>query len=84
MEEKGIEKQKFDRCEAADYCGVSVVTIDRALAGRKISCFRIGRRVVFSLDHLNEFLSRNECKAKTYTRRKTEWFSDNQELSLTK
>ncbi len=64
MEEKVIEKQRFDRCDAADYCGVSIVTIDRALAKRKISCFRIGRRVVFSKGHLDDFLSKNEVKAK--------------------
>jgi len=79
-------KQRFDRREAADYCGISVVSIDRALANRKISCFRIGRRVIFSLAHLDEFLSRNECKAKIYTKNKgkTEWFPKNQELVLSK
>jgi excisionase family DNA binding protein len=86
VEEKVTGKQKFDRCEAADYCGVSIVTIDRALAGRKISCFRIGRRVVFSITHLDEFLARNECKAKFYTRTKgkSEWLDENQELALSK
>lgn len=69
MEEKGLEKQRFDRRDAADYCGVSVVTIDRALAGKKVSCFRIGRRVVFSKTHLDDFLSRNEYQAKAISRR---------------
>ncbi len=64
MEEKVFEKQRFDRCEAADYCGVSTVTIDRALSKRTISCFRIGRRVIFSKQHLDDFLSKNEVKAK--------------------
>ncbi len=79
-------EQRFSRVEAARYCGISVVSIDRALAGRKIACFRIGRRVIFSTTHLDEFLSRNECKAKIYTKDKgkTEWFAENQELALSK
>lgn len=57
-------KQRFDRFEAAQYLGVSTVTIDRALAKRQISCFRIGRRVLFDKGHLDEFLVKNEYKAK--------------------
>jgi excisionase family DNA binding protein len=57
-------KERFDRKEAANYCGVSVVTIDRALAGKKISHFRIGRRVIFDRTHLDEFLNKNEYKAR--------------------
>lgn len=64
-EEKVFAKQRFDRFEAAQYLGVSTVTIDRKLAKRKISCFRIGRRVVFDKGHLDEFLANNEHKAKT-------------------
>lgn len=57
-------QQKYDRQTGAKYCGVSVVTIDRALAAEKISHFRIGRRVVFDKRHLDEFLNNNECKAR--------------------
>ncbi|CAN5551692.1 hypothetical protein BH10ACI1_BH10ACI1_18920 [soil metagenome] len=63
-EEKAIEKSRFDRKGAANYLGVSVVTIDRALSKKKISHFRIGRRVIFDKRHLDDFLSNNECKAK--------------------
>lgn len=59
-----IEKQRFSRSESAEYLGVSVVTVDRAIANRKISFFRIGRRVVFDKKHLDEYLERNEYKAK--------------------
>ncbi len=62
---KRFTEQRFDRIEAAKYLGVSTVTIDRKLAKRKISCFRIGRRVVFDKSHLDEFLAENEYKAKT-------------------
>ncbi len=66
------ESLRFDRCHAADYLGVSVVTIDRALAKRKISCFRIGRRVIFSKEQLDNFLRRNEAKAKGFCKQQKE------------
>ncbi|MCA1623848.1 MAG: helix-turn-helix domain-containing protein [Acidobacteria bacterium] len=95
---KNSATQRYSRDEAADYCGVSVVTIDRALAGEKLGCYRIGRRIVFSKQHLDEFLSRNECKARVYgknkkkpewfldgkNKKKPEWFLDEQELALDK
>jgi excisionase family DNA binding protein len=59
-----IIEQKFDRKQAASYLGVSVITVDRALADKKISCFRIGRRVVFNREHLDQFLKKNEIVAK--------------------
>ncbi len=63
---KVLRQERFDRLEAAQYLGISTVTIDRALAKRKIGCYRIGRRVIFSRAHLDEFLSSNEHKAKSY------------------
>ncbi len=79
-------KQCFSRSEAAYYLGVSVITIDRAVGGRKLACYRIGRRIVFSQTHLDEFLMNNEHKAKDYgkNKKKIGWFSDNQELALAK
>jgi len=64
MEATEKQTSRFNRTQAATYCGVSVITIDRALANKKISHFRIGRRVVFDKRHLDEFLNRNECKAR--------------------
>ncbi len=76
-------EQRYSRREAADYLGISVVTIDRALKNRSISCFRVGRRVIFSKAHLDEFLSSNECRAKVRKNgRKPAWFSANQELAI--
>ena len=65
-----FNNHRFDREEAAKYCGISVVTIDRALAKAKIVCYRIGRRVIFSKTHLDEFLARNEVKAKEFFKRR--------------
>jgi excisionase family DNA binding protein len=59
-----INDKRFDRKEAAEYLNVSVITVDRAIANKKISCFRIGRRVLFSKSHLEDFLSTCEQKAK--------------------
>jgi excisionase family DNA binding protein len=57
-------ENRFDRKQAAEYLGVSVITVDRAIANKTISFFRIGRRVLFDLRHLEAFLSRNEVAAR--------------------
>jgi excisionase family DNA binding protein len=54
----------FDRKQAAELIGVSVVTIDRAIANKKIGCYRIGRSIRFSQQHLDDFLKSCEQKAK--------------------
>jgi excisionase family DNA binding protein len=56
--------QAFDRKEAARRLGLSVVTLDRELARENITHVRIGRRVLFTQAHLDEYIKRNECKAK--------------------
>jgi len=55
--------QAFDRKEAARRLGLSVVTLDRELARKHITHVRIGRRVLFTQAHLDEYIKRNECKA---------------------
>lgn len=65
--------KKFNRVEAAEYCGVSTITIDRALAKKTIGHFRIGRRVVFAAEHLDQFLRTCERKpAQTISRENSE------------
>jgi excisionase family DNA binding protein len=56
--------EAFDRKEAARRLGLSVVTIDRELARGNITHFRSGRRVLFTPAHLDEYIKRNERKAK--------------------
>ena len=63
-----IAKETFDRKEAAKRLGVSVVTVDRLLAQRKISHYRVGRRVLFTEAHLNEYIQQNTLVAKSETR----------------
>lgn len=55
--------EKFSRKEAANYLGVSVITIDRLVLAKKLGHFRIGSRVIFSKEHLDAFL--NTCEQKT-------------------
>lgn len=64
METTEKQNSRFNRNQAAIYCGVSVITIDRALANEKISHFRIGRRIIFDKSHLDNFLASCEQKAK--------------------
>lgn len=56
--------QTFDRKEAALRLGLSVATIDRELAREKITHVRSGRRILFTQAHLDEYIKRNEHKAK--------------------
>jgi excisionase family DNA binding protein len=49
-----------DRKAAAEYIGVSLITLDRALRDGEIGHYRIGRRILFSEEHLNDFLALNE------------------------
>ncbi len=49
-----------NRKAAAEYVGVCVLTIDRALRAGEIDHYRIGRRILFSEAHLNSFLSKHE------------------------
>jgi len=56
--------QTFDRKEAARRLGLSVATIDRELARENITHVRSGRRVLFTQAHLDDYIKRNECKAK--------------------
>jgi len=64
METTEKQTKRFNRHQAAGYCGVSVITIDRALAKEKISHFRVGRRIIFDKSHLDSFLASCEQKAK--------------------
>ena len=62
MEEKMNEK--FTRKEAAQYLGVSVITVDRLVLAKKLGHFRIGTRVIFDKFQLDGFLSACEQKTK--------------------
>lgn len=48
--------RNYSRREAAAACRVSLPTIDRAQSRGFLSCFRIGRRVIFRGDQLTAWL----------------------------
>ncbi len=58
------ESVALDRKRAAQRLGLSVVTLDRELARGNITHFRSGRRVLFTQAHLDDYIKRNERKAK--------------------
>ena len=57
-------RKYFSRKEAADYLGVSTLTIDRAIKSKKLSCAYIGRRVILTPAQCDEFFERNVRAAK--------------------
>ena len=59
MSEENNRKMTFDRREAAFRLGVSVVTIDRELAKKRIPHFRVGRRVLFTQELLEKYIEKN-------------------------
>lgn len=64
MEELETNKIPFDRKEAARRLGVSVVTLDRLLAAKKIGHFRVGRRILFVQNLIDRFIETNTKNAK--------------------
>jgi len=59
MNQQKTEKLTFDRKEAARKLGVSVVTIDRELAKKRMPHFRVGRRVLFTTELLERYIEKN-------------------------
>jgi excisionase family DNA binding protein len=61
----------YSRAEAARIVGVSQITLWRALERGHIGCYRRGRRVLHSGQHLLDWLRQGECPAKTTPMRET-------------
>lgn len=64
MELEKLDKTTFDRKEAARRLGVSVVTLDRLIAQRKITHARIGRRILFTQSMIDSMLEMFTLKAR--------------------
>lgn len=62
-EERDMETKEnkitLDRREAAKRLGISLITLDRELAKKRIPHFRVGRRVLFTENHLEQYIERN-------------------------
>jgi excisionase family DNA binding protein len=59
MNQENIAKITFDRKEAAQKLGISVVTLDRELAKNRLPHFRVGRRVLFTQELLEKYIQQN-------------------------
>ena len=59
-----VEKQLLSRAEAAEYLHIGVRTLDRLTASNKVSFVRIGGKVVFVTDDLDDFIERNRVEAR--------------------
>lgn len=59
MNDEPLKKITFDRREAAQILGISVVTLDRELARKKMPHLRIGRRVLFTQEMLEKYIEQN-------------------------
>jgi excisionase family DNA binding protein len=54
----------FERKHTAEKLHISLVTLDRMLNKKRIAHFRVGRRVLFTQTHIDEYIERNTTKAK--------------------
>lgn len=54
------ENLTIDEREAASILKLSVMTLKRARKSGDLEFFRVGRRILYSQEHLKNFLSRNE------------------------
>lgn len=58
------DKKIYSRKEVALYLGISLATVDRAIANRDIGFCRVGARVLFQEFHIQEYLNRDVSLAK--------------------
>ena len=59
----GIQKNYFSKMDLSKELGVSLRSIDNWLASGMISYSKIGRRVIFSKEDIDEFITRNKRDA---------------------
>lgn len=64
MEALETNKIPFDRKEAARRLGVSVVTLDRMIAKKRIPHVRIGRRVLMTQTMIDQVIEMNTKAAR--------------------
>ena len=58
-----IGKNYYSKLELSDELGISIRTIDNWIASGIISYTKIGRRVIFSKEDIEEFVKRNKREA---------------------
>ena len=60
MDDKDVSRLGLSIKEAISITGLGRTTLWKAIRKGKLRCFKIGRRVLFSPDHLQEFLHSHE------------------------
>lgn len=60
MNDKDVSRLGLSIKEAISLTGLGRTTLWKAIRKGKLKCFKIGRRVLFSPDHLQEFLKAHE------------------------
>jgi excisionase family DNA binding protein len=56
-------KKVYTSAEACDFLRVSRPTLSRLVQSKKIGHFRVGVKLLFSREHLDQFLAQSEVKA---------------------
>lgn len=57
---KTVNKVSYSIKEATQITGLGRTTLWQAVEDGRLRCFKVGRRVLFSLEHLQEFLKSYE------------------------
>ena len=57
----------LNKDEVSEIIGISKVSLDKWVREKKMNCYKVGRRVLFSMDNVNEFMKsfkkvKNEVK----------------------
>ncbi len=59
-----IEKQTMDKKTFAERAGISVATLDRLMKKKRVRYIKLGKRVLFTEQHLRDLLARHEKQTK--------------------
>jgi len=63
MNDKDMGRLGLSIKEAISITGLGRTTLWKAIRKGKLRCFKIGRRILFSPDHLQEFLQAHEHRS---------------------
>jgi len=69
LKEEQPAKLAFNIREAERITGLGRTTLWKAISGGQLKCYKVGRRVLFSLEHLKLFLESHEKQTKDRYRR---------------
>ena len=70
MEFQEVKRITLTMREAADYLGISYWLVNQLVRRREIPCARVGGRVLFRVQALDEYLKEKEEKSLKYQERR--------------